>query len=424
MSPANPHAALAESYVRLALAVGRHDPDYVDSYHGPAAWRRQVDEEALPLSEIERRVRRLQESLAELEAENLEDEYTTEDEMRRLRHRYLQAHLRAMETRSRMLQGHVLPFDEESWALYGAVARRYEDDEFVAVLERLDRRLREEGFSGGLLAERLASFRQRFTVPPDRVDAVFRTALAAARERTLEYMDLPPDERFRVEYVEDPPWSAYNWYQGHYESLIQVNVRFPVRVLPLLALACHEGYPGHHVHHTSMDHHMVHGRGWIEHSVQVLFAPQALTAEGVATQEHDLAFPDRECLSLLREELFPRAGLDPHQAEVYLELSDIQKDLAPSGTEAARRLLDGELDDRSCADWLARHTTLDPKRAARSVSFYRRYGAYVVTYFRGRELLRAHLDRSSSRRERWQRFRRVVTTPVLLADLRPDSLPT
>ena len=241
-----------------------------------------------------------------------------------------------MEARCRILQGRKLSFDEESRALYGTVARRFADEELLAVLARLDRRLVEEGFAGSSLEERLASFRQQFTVPPDRIDAVFRAALAAARERTLEHLDLPAEESFRVEYVEEPPWSAYNWYQGRYESLIQVNVRFPVRVLPLLMLACHEGYPGHHVHHTLIDHHLLRRRGWIEHTVHVLFSPQALTSEGVATQEIELVFPDRDCLILLRDELFPRAGLDPRQAETYLELSTIQEDLAPAGQEAAR----------------------------------------------------------------------------------------
>ena len=31
--------ALAERYVRLVLALGQHDPDYVDAYYGPAEWR-------------------------------------------------------------------------------------------------------------------------------------------------------------------------------------------------------------------------------------------------------------------------------------------------------------------------------------------------------------------------------------------------
>ena len=30
---------VAESFVKLALALGLHDQDYVDAYFGPAEWR-------------------------------------------------------------------------------------------------------------------------------------------------------------------------------------------------------------------------------------------------------------------------------------------------------------------------------------------------------------------------------------------------
>ena len=30
---------LAERYVRLVLAVGQHDPDFVDAYYGPPEWK-------------------------------------------------------------------------------------------------------------------------------------------------------------------------------------------------------------------------------------------------------------------------------------------------------------------------------------------------------------------------------------------------
>ena len=34
---------IAEQYVRLALAIGTHDADYVDAYYGPPAWRTEAD---------------------------------------------------------------------------------------------------------------------------------------------------------------------------------------------------------------------------------------------------------------------------------------------------------------------------------------------------------------------------------------------
>ena len=39
---------LAERYVKLVLAMGQHDSDYVDAYYGPQAWR--ADAEARPLT--------------------------------------------------------------------------------------------------------------------------------------------------------------------------------------------------------------------------------------------------------------------------------------------------------------------------------------------------------------------------------------
>ena len=44
--------SLAESYVRLALAAGVHDADYVDAYYGPPEWRAAAEAEKLPLPEV------------------------------------------------------------------------------------------------------------------------------------------------------------------------------------------------------------------------------------------------------------------------------------------------------------------------------------------------------------------------------------
>lgn len=38
----SPLDAIAQKYVRLVLALGIHDPDYVDAFYGPAAWRDEV----------------------------------------------------------------------------------------------------------------------------------------------------------------------------------------------------------------------------------------------------------------------------------------------------------------------------------------------------------------------------------------------
>jgi hypothetical protein len=58
--------SLAEQYVRLTLAVGQHDADYVDAYYGPAEWK--PGENKSSLDEISGRVAELQSQLAKVPA--------------------------------------------------------------------------------------------------------------------------------------------------------------------------------------------------------------------------------------------------------------------------------------------------------------------------------------------------------------------
>jgi len=35
--------AVAERYAHLVLALGQHDPDYVDAFYGPPGWKTQAE---------------------------------------------------------------------------------------------------------------------------------------------------------------------------------------------------------------------------------------------------------------------------------------------------------------------------------------------------------------------------------------------
>ena len=51
--------AIAERYVKLVLAVGQHDADYVDAFYGPAEWKTEAERRKLPLREIDAAAERL-----------------------------------------------------------------------------------------------------------------------------------------------------------------------------------------------------------------------------------------------------------------------------------------------------------------------------------------------------------------------------
>src|SRR6267378_5866149 len=87
---------IAQAYVKLVLAMGQHDPDYVDAYYGPPEWKKQSKEKK-PLDAIVTEATRLREQLAEISQ--------PADEMEQLRRRYLTKQLSALEARVRILNG-------------------------------------------------------------------------------------------------------------------------------------------------------------------------------------------------------------------------------------------------------------------------------------------------------------------------------
>src|ERR1051325_7391090 len=43
---------IAEKYAHLVLALGQHDPDYVDAFYGPAEWKTDAEKEKKSLEQI------------------------------------------------------------------------------------------------------------------------------------------------------------------------------------------------------------------------------------------------------------------------------------------------------------------------------------------------------------------------------------
>ena len=88
---------LAERYVKIVLALGQHDADYVDAYYGPPEWRKEAEATKQPLAEIDRDARA---ALATLVAATPASDA---EELVRLRHRYVTRQLEALRTRVAML---------------------------------------------------------------------------------------------------------------------------------------------------------------------------------------------------------------------------------------------------------------------------------------------------------------------------------
>ncbi len=400
---------VAETYVKLVLAVGLHDGDYVDAYYGPAEWKAEIEAEKSALPVIRVRAAGLRAALAAMDVSGAE-------ELGRLRHKFLDRQLAALEARVAMLEGTKFTFDEESERLYDAVAPTRSEAFFQNLMVQLDQALP----GAGTVTERLETFRRDFVIPADRIDAVFQAAIAAARERTGRNIALPAGENFTVEYVTDKPWSAYNWYQGNFQSVIQVNTSLPIYIERAIDLACHEGYPGHHVFNVLLEKNLVRDRGWMEFSVYPLFSPQSFIAEGTGNYGIVVAFPGEEHTAFARDVLFPLAGLDPTRAAEYAHILSLTKQLNFAGNEAARRYLDGEISADAAAEWLNRFALMNPARAKQRVRFIDKYRSYVINYNLGEQIVERYVERQAAgdAQRRWEVFAELISTPRLPSDIR------
>jgi hypothetical protein len=333
-----------------------------------------------------------------------------------LRLDYLRRQTDALIARAEMLEGRRFTFDEESEALYDAVAPTHGEDYFRALNGAIDQELS----GSGSLASRVEAFRAQFAIPREKLDAVFTAAIDVCRTMTMAHVPLPDGESFVVEYVNGKSWSGYNWYQGGYRSLIQVNTDLPIFIDRAIDLACHEGYPGHHVYNTLLEQALVRDRGWVEFSVYALFSPQSLIAEGSANYGIDVAFPADERVAMEQETLFPIAGLDPSRAPHYYRVYDLISRTGYAGNDAARQYLDGKITAEQAAEWLTTYALMEPARARQRVKFFDQYRSYVINYNLGKDLVRNYVEgRAQGNAERrWQIFAELLSSPRLPSGLR------
>jgi hypothetical protein len=400
---------IAEAYVKLVLAMGQHDPDYVDAYYGPPEWKKQ-SETKKALDAIALDAMRLRDQLAKVSMAT--------DEMERLRREYLTKQLSALQARVRILKGEHLKFDEESQAIHDAVAPKFPESHFQQVLAKLEPKLPGEG----LLLQRYENWRRAFVIPKDKLDTVFQLAIKACRERTLAHIKLPPAENFTVEYVTNKPWGGYNWYKGNYRSVIQVNTDLPIYIDRAIDLAAHEGYPGHHVYNALLEKNLVRDREWVEFSVYPLFSPQSLIAEGTANFGREVVFTKPERLAFEKDVLWPAAGIDPSRVEEFYAVQDLVKKLTYATNEAARKYMNGEIDANAAATWLQKYALMDEKRAKQATKFIEKYRSYVINYNLGEDMVRSYIEKHGGTEQqpeqRWREFEELLASPRLPGDLR------
>jgi len=404
---------IAEDYVRVVLQIGQYDSDFVDAYYGPDEWK------PIPISgnsvfQADTFIQ-VVDGLRYL-VDNFDMTNLPENELVRLT--MLQKQLLAVSTKVQMMGGTLFSFDEEAKRLYDAEPPHHNQSYFDSLLSLLD-----ENIPGrGDVSKRYNDYAKTFIIPKNKLDNVFRAAINEARKRIDGFFQLPKNENFLLEYVNDKSWSGYNYYQGKSQSLIQINTDFPIFIERAIDLACHEGYPGHHVYNALLEQNLVEGKGWKEFSVYPLFSPQSLIAEGSANYGIDVAFPGKERSEFEKEVLFPLAGIDPIKADAYYKVQALRAKLDYAGNESARLYLNGDISREEAAAWLEKYLLYEPQRALQRTRFFDQYRSYVINYNLGRDLVADYVLKQGGTddqpKKRWAIFKELLSNPHTASTLK------
>ncbi len=391
---------LVRRYIGLAIELGERDPDSLDfSIATDRSWDRfKSNPETLD---------RLHSSALTLSTQIRDlPEDPAFDAARRTS---LLSQINAIILRTEQLTGKNRTFGEESRVLFGIVTPQDNDAErrknIRATLARLLGNDKDP-------AAAYARYDAQFVVRPDRVPAVMNMALQQCRAMTLEHMTLPAGEHVDVEYVFHKPWSAFSYYMGDFHSLIQVNMDYPLTVDRILNLACHEGYPGHHVFNTMRDQAVVHGLHLEEFRVQPTFSPQSYVSEAAASYAPSLALSEPERLHIERDLLLPLTGLKGLDMQRYVEIQKLIAMLHTAEPSIARDYLDGRLEFVRAAQALERETLME--HGETSLLYLNEYRTYMLSYTQGSDTVQEIIEAGHpTDAERWRRYRRLMTTPVV-----------
>jgi hypothetical protein len=405
-----PIDTIAENYVRLGLEIGQYDESFVDAYYGPDSLKPAgVKDSAFPKQQLLDKVAALQGSLAALSVEQNSPDAA--------RVAYLLDALIAYARRIKIFSGEYASFDEESMELFGVKAPVFQEEFFQQKIAELDKVLPGKG----KVFDRFQQLANRFIIPKDKIDTVFRTSILECRKRTLQHFQLPPEEKFSLEFVNNKPWNGYNWYKGNYTSLIQINTDLNIFIDRAIDVGSHESYPGHHVYNMLLEQNLYRKKGQVEASIYPLFSPQSFIAEGSGNYGIEMAFPGDDRIQFAKSVLLPLAGLDTTGITSYFRALAIRGELNYARNEVARGLLSGAMNEAKSIEWLMKYALMNEETAKKSISFIRINRSYVINYNYGLDIVKQYIERKAGKNgtaaERWNAFGKLLAEQVATSAL-------
>ena len=375
-----------ERYLELALRLGKHDEDLVDSFYGSDALAQRVEAEGL------RDPAELAEDAEALFAELGDDPW-------------LAAQVQALGANARKLAGERFEYVEEGRLVYGIEPIWHDEEAF----RRAAGLLAEALPGNGDLRARYAAWLEQIAIPRELLEQALLDVAAELRRLTREQIGLPDGEKFELALVAGERWLGYAEYLGSLRTKISINTDLPLPAASLVHLTSHEIYAGHHTHRAWIEAELVRGRGEVERTLDLLWAPEAVISEGIAETGSELIAGDGQELAAA---VLGRLGF-AYDAEIGSGVVEARDLLAPVSANVAMLLHGRGASPEEALEYAAAWSLLPDERLDKMVDSQVRSPspAYQHTYWQGYELVSAYVAEDVAR------FRELLTSRVLAADL-------
>jgi hypothetical protein len=378
--------ARTERYLELALRLGKHDDDLVDSFYGS-------EELAARIAAAEPRD---PEALA-YEADGLLAELDDDP--------WLAAQVQALATNARKFAGERFDYVEEGRLVYGIEPRWRDEETFEQAATQLDEALP----GAGDVRSRYAGWLEETAIPAEILEQALADAAAELRRLTRERIGLPEGEEYELELVKGERWLGYAEYLGGLKTKISINTDLPLPAGDLVHLTSHEIYGGHHTHRAWIETELVRGLGQTDRTLDLLYAPEAVISEGIAETGPELLVGNGQELAAA---VLGRLGFE-YDAEAGAQVIEAREQIRPVAANVAM-LLRGRGGSREDAlEYATTWSLLPPERVEKLVDSQLRSGSpvYQHTYWQGRELVAGHVAGDPAR------LRELMTARVRPAEL-------
>ena len=265
----------------------------------------------------------------------------------------------------------------------------------------------------GSLPFRISNFQSRFLVPLRQREQLFELALDACEQNTKENWELPLDSGVKINWTREvsTPWHSY---LGEGASEISINPLAMGYIGSMVDVACHEGYPGHHAQHVLLEQNLNDvGDFSPEERLMLLRTQKTAVLEGAADYGIGLAFPQDKRLEFERDVLFPLAGLDTSEIELYLRVHHLVKIANAGVTKTIQAYADEKLPSVAAAVRLENDFLVASPRAV--LEFVDRLGAYAAIYPLSKLTITGFLDgQAKSKIAYWKELEAVSYTHLTL----------